>query len=72
MEFKFEDLNLMVNEVNEEGKLKRAEMFESKKEIVVKKIDSVRAKFLIVYMVLYECEFLDLKKELNLLKKIVV
>jgi hypothetical protein len=70
LELKLEDLNLMVNEANEEGKPKRAEMLESKKEIVVKKIDSVRAKPPIVYTVPHERELLDLKKELNSLKKI--
>ena len=70
LELKLEDLNLMVNEANEEGKPKRAEMLESKKEIVVKKIDSVRAKPPIFYTVPHERELLDLKKELNSLKKI--
>jgi len=60
----------MVNEANEEGKSKRAEMLAAKKELAQKKIDSVLAKPPIVYTVPHERELADLKKELNSLKKI--
>ena len=70
LQLKLEDIGLMVNEANEEGKPKRVEMLAAKKELAQKKIDSVLAKPPIVYTVPHERELADLKKELNSLKKI--
>jgi hypothetical protein len=70
LELKLQDIDLMVNEAQEEGKAKRVDALNAKKELAQKKIDSVLAKPPIVYTVPHERELADLKKELNSLKKI--
>jgi hypothetical protein len=67
---KLQDIDLMVNEAEEEGKAKKVEALKAKRELAQKKIDSVLAKPPIVYTVPHERELADLKKELNQLKKI--
>ena len=71
LQLKLEDMDLMIKEARDEGKSKKVEMLEQKKDLAQKKIDSVLAKPPIVYTVPHERELADLKKELNSLKKIV-
>ena len=70
LSLKLQDIDLMVNEANEEGKTKKIEALLAKKDMAQKKIDSITGKPPIVYTVPHERELADLKKELNVLKKL--
>lgn len=70
LSLKLQDIDLMVNEANDEGKTKKIEALLAKKDLAQKKIDSVKCKPPIVYTVPHERELADLKKELNSLKKL--